>query len=393
MSDDSFTEVTSRGWGSRLGSSIKGVLFGFVIGGAGVVLLWWNEGRAVITAKSLAEGAASVVSIGSETVSGSHEGKLVHVTGLATTTETLTDPAFRIEAQAIALRRAVEMYQWQESRRSETRKKLGGGEETVTTYSYDKTWADHRIDSSEFKKPDGHSNPPRMPYESQDWQAATVRLGAFTLSSGLVGQMQAFEPLAPPATTSPRLPEAARRLFRTGNGFYLGNDPNSPQIGDLRVSFSAVRPSTVSIVARQSGSSLAGYQTKAGRTLEMLESGDRPADAMFKAAQQRNTVLTWILRAVGFLAIFLGLYSIFKPLAVLGDVVPFIGSALRAGIGVLAFLITVVVWLVVVALAWLYYRPILGLALLAVAVVALVLLVQRVRRSRSPATPPPLPTP
>lgn len=56
---DSFTAVTSRSWGSRIMSSIKGIFFGFVLIVVVVVLLWWNEGCAVKTAKSLTEGASA----------------------------------------------------------------------------------------------------------------------------------------------------------------------------------------------------------------------------------------------------------------------------------------------------------------------------------------------
>ena len=53
---DTFTEITQKGWTSRIGESIKGVLIGIVLIGLSCVGLFWNEGRAVQTAKSLAEG-------------------------------------------------------------------------------------------------------------------------------------------------------------------------------------------------------------------------------------------------------------------------------------------------------------------------------------------------
>jgi len=61
MSPDSYTEVTTKGLGSRLGASIKGVLVGVVMVTAAFPVLFWNEGRAVQTAKSLAEGRGAVV--------------------------------------------------------------------------------------------------------------------------------------------------------------------------------------------------------------------------------------------------------------------------------------------------------------------------------------------
>ena len=58
---DQFIERSSQSWISRLGGSLKSVLFGIVLFGASIVLLWWNEGRAVKTAKGLKEGSAAVV--------------------------------------------------------------------------------------------------------------------------------------------------------------------------------------------------------------------------------------------------------------------------------------------------------------------------------------------
>ena len=67
MSDpgDTFTQVTSTSWIARLGKSILGVLIGIVLIIAAIVLLFWNEGRAVTTARSLAEGGGGLGQRGS----------------------------------------------------------------------------------------------------------------------------------------------------------------------------------------------------------------------------------------------------------------------------------------------------------------------------------------
>ena len=55
MSDenDSYTEVTSTSWFSRLGDSFKGIGTGFLLIIAATALLWWNEGRTVRTGDAL----------------------------------------------------------------------------------------------------------------------------------------------------------------------------------------------------------------------------------------------------------------------------------------------------------------------------------------------------
>src|SRR5205807_346720 len=91
---------------------------------------------------------------------------------------------------------SVEMYQWEEKKETSTRKKVGGGEERTTTYSYNKSWESHPIDSSNFKESEEHQNPKAMPYDSRESQAEHVTVGAFTLTRSLLDKMSDFEPIA-----------------------------------------------------------------------------------------------------------------------------------------------------------------------------------------------------
>ena len=75
---DSYEVVSEQSWGQRLGGSIKGIFSGILIGAAGVVLLFWGEGRAVKRAQLLDQGASTVVSVDAAAPSPAHEGDLVH---------------------------------------------------------------------------------------------------------------------------------------------------------------------------------------------------------------------------------------------------------------------------------------------------------------------------
>ena len=192
MSNDSFTEVTNQSWFSRLGNAFKGIIFGLIFVAVSFPLLFWNEGRAVKRYKTLKEGGGAVISISADTVDPANQGKLIHVSGTATTVETLTDPVFGVSSQAIKLQRTVEMYQWQQESQSKEKKKLGGGIETVTTYTYSKTWLENTINSGNFKQPQGHENPGQMPYHSDELLAETVTMDAFTLPPTLVRKISGY---------------------------------------------------------------------------------------------------------------------------------------------------------------------------------------------------------
>lgn len=113
-----YTETTTTSYGSRLKNSVGGVFTGFLMFIIATCLLWWNEGRAVKTAKMLEEAQGNYVEMTDITsINPALNGKLVHATGLATTKDTLSDNSFGIRVGAIALQRKVEYYQWVEQAR------------------------------------------------------------------------------------------------------------------------------------------------------------------------------------------------------------------------------------------------------------------------------------
>ncbi len=122
----------------------------------------------------------------------------------------------------------------------------------------------------------------------------------------------------------------------------------------------------MSIVGRQAGTDFARYQTKAGDQLLMVRYGTHSAADMFAQAQRENRVITWLLRLGGIIAMFFGFTLILSPLVVVADVVPFIGNVLQAGAGIVSAILTAIIAPVVIAIAWLWYRPIISVAVLAV---------------------------
>jgi len=147
----------------------------------------------------------------------------------------------------------------------------------------------------------------------------------------------------------------------------VGNNPAAPEIGDITVSFRMVSPTNISIIAGQSGNSFAPYKTSVGREIDILKTGTHTAASMFEAAQESNALWTWILRFAGFVVMFIGFKLVFKPLVVIADVLPFLGGIVSVGTGLVSFLIAGPLSLVTIAIAWIFYRPLLGIVLLVVA--------------------------
>ncbi|ESX63140.1 hypothetical protein X760_01880 [Mesorhizobium sp. LSHC422A00] len=385
---DSFREVTSVSWFGRIKRAVGGVIFGLILIVLMVIGLFWNEGRAVQTARSLAEGSGAVVSVGGDSVDTANDGKLVHVSGLVTADSGLADPDFGIATQGLRLSRSVEMYQWKEESKSETTKKLGGGEETVTTYSYSKVWDDSQIDSSDFKKPDGHQNPP-MEIHGRTFQIPEGKLVAFDLDTPVLNRIEGDKDYSLSADQSAAIKAAytgTKPLSIVDGKIFLGNDNTTPALGDYRIGYELAPLGVVSIVARQAGSRFEPYQTQAGDALLMVDTGNVPAEKMFAEAVSANTLITWLLRGAGLLLLTIGFALFLSPIGVILDVIPFLGSMARMGTGIIAFVLAILVGTVTIAIAWFWYRPLLAVAILAAGVIAAVA-VYYIGRSRKAAAP------
>ena len=367
MEQDSFTEITNQSWLSRIGGAIKNIFLGLILFLIAFPLLFWNEGRAVKRHKTLNKGENIVISISNNQVDSANEGALIHINGLATTEKILNDPVFNVSENAIQLLRSVEMYQWDEEESSKTEKKVGGGTETKTTYSYKKVWKSSVINSNNFKKLSGHENPNQIPYESKRFFADNVTLGAFQLPQSLISKITGFSPVNIDASAPlPVLPSG--EIQRTETGYYLGKDINNPEIGDMRITFKVIKPANVSIVARQVKDSFEPYESSQGGSIELLSMGILSSDAMFKKAQQSNKILTWLIRLGGFILMFAGLSMVFSLLSVLADVIPLLGNIVAAGKNIIAFLTAGILSCITIAIAWIIYRPLIGTILLAAAI-------------------------
>ncbi|EXJ14420.1 TMEM43 family protein [Imhoffiella purpurea] len=371
---DVYRQTSSTSWFGRLGRSMKGILFGGLLAIAAFPLLWWNEGRAIDRTHTLEAGRSAVISAAADAVDPAHEDRLIHTSGLATTDEILEDATFGVAVEALRLRRRVEMYQWRQHKSTSTSRGSGGTEETETTYRYDKEWADHWIDSGTFEYRAGHENPSRMPFGSEDYEASEVTLGAFRLGKDFVDQIDAFEPYRPTETAA--VPPGFEPY---GDGYYRGT-PQSPEIGDIRVRFASVGPTTVSLVGRQVLDGIEIAHMPKG-TISLLELGRVDSETMFAKALDANAALTWGLRFAGILLLWIGLKIVLEPLRVLADIVPLVGGIVGAGTSLVAGLVALSLGFVTIAVAWIFYRPLLAGGLIAAALVLLGLSAFKIKRA------------
>lgn len=364
-------EVTNKSWFERLFGGIGGIFTGLVLVIVACVALFWNEGRAVKTMLALEEGAGQVVSIGTGTIDAANEGKLVHLSGPVILKDLPMDPLFRglqLSPDTISIQREVEMFQWKQTSKTETQKKVGGGETQVTTYSYEKEWANGRNDSASFKQPAGHENP-QPPVASEQFTAPTAQIGAFEFKGDDLGTLGTTQKLTPTDTMATDLSASLggkSKVAALGDYVVVGENPAVPAIGDIRIRFSAGQLSEASVVGQQSGKSVTPFETSNGRTIFLRDGKIADAATMFAEAQSANATTTWLFRVGGLLAMLIGFRTMFSIVGIIGDLIPFIGNVFRFATGLAALALTSVLGPIVIAVAWIAYRPLWGIAILAV---------------------------
>ncbi|MBQ4367655.1 MAG: TMEM43 family protein, partial [Muribaculaceae bacterium] len=425
-----YQTVTTRSYGQRVGDSFKGIGAGFLMFIAGTVLLWWNEGRTVKTDDMLNEAQANTEIVESVAkINPDLEGKLIHATAKAETTDSISDPEYPVGGVAINIRRTVEYYQWVEHEKTEKRDKLGGGEETIHTYTYEKKWVSSPVNSSTFADPAYQGrNTVRKEVEDNVVYNENVTFGAYKLPQFFVSSISGSKPamLQVPGNTnvshdaldaaadSASADQAAdqaedaadgRVLAQTetpvtgsvqykdyvvnGNMVYYG-DPTATQIGDVRITFTRVDPAVVSILGRVQGETFSEYVAKNGKKFSRLEMGTKSSDEMYQSAHDENDMIKWALRILGILLVVGGLKGIFGILTTLLKVVPFLASIMNFGVGLICWVLGLTWSFIVIGVAWLFYRPVAGIIMLALAGALVAWLVIRGKNKKPELQPAPV---
>lgn len=383
-----YTETRTVGYGSRVKNSFGNILTGLVVFIAGTVLLWWNEGRAVHRADDIAEVGKTAIHIDDiSRIDPSNEGRLIHANGTIETQDVLSDATFGVKANAISLARDVEYYQWYETSHTETKEKIGGSQEEITTYEYEQRWVSQPVNSSEFKDPEAKTGKVNKVInkfsEMRDKYAYQVKFGAYRLPATFIHRIGGRRALTvnPDSATLSELNAQIVKLVNPsanaaeqnyvhvqGNQIYLGRNASSPEVGDVRITYYAVQPTVeASIIGVSSADTLSTYRTENGSQDCYVSTGTHTLEEMMKSAEEANTFLTWVLRIIGIFVVIGGLKMAFSILGMLLAFLPFLKSIMNFAVGLVCSVVGFAWSLVIIALAWLFYRPVLAIILLAVA--------------------------
>lgn len=361
------------GFFANLSSSFGGIIVGILMIIGGISLLWWNEHNNVKNIKNVKEMRDQVIDVSSTSIDTANEGKLIATSGKLDYNESvLTDDAFKVSATTPVLVRTVEVYQWVEE--SETK-------DDTTTYTYKKEWSEKLIDSSEFNTPTGHENPVDVKYESERFETEeTLKVGAFSLISNFKSMLNADKNVGLEESTE--LPEG----YKVYNKYILNcEDPSSPVVGDIRVSYTKADYKDVSVLGKQIGDEIGDYTTKNNTNIKKIVKGTTNGTGMINDIESANKFSKWMFRILGTLLIVIGVGAVLGPITTILGYIPFVGTVVNSVIGVISFLIGLGIALIVIAISWFAARPIIAICSLIGVAVIIFLLVTLVKKGKKEA--------
>lgn len=233
----------------------------------------------------------------------------------------------------------AEMYQCVEHEHSETTKdKVGGGKTTIKTYTYSKEWRSsnsllrsqsfHKRNSQNYYQNCGYGDNPPWPSQvprNGTKYADKMRVGAvITTKTASVPLNTVLNTDTPPGWTN------QGGTFQS-NSYQTGNTG----IGTVRVTFYGndwANPQ-VTLLGKNAGGEVVPWKAPPswlcdGSTLSDLRMGSVDKESLFNKLQSESEALTWILRIVGFLLMWLAFSLCFAPLEVAADCIPCIGPCL-----------------------------------------------------------------
>lgn len=354
-----------RGFFQKIGDSIKGIFFGFIMFVAAFPLLFWGENR-----QNLAEFVQKAKEVTASEVSSLKTGELIKTTGKFATTEQVLDSRFLKNlgsVKALKLNRKVEMYAWVEKKKTKKVKGTDGKTKKKTTYNYVKEWTSMPQDSSNFYQSAKYINP-----------SMTEKRESFIVSSATVGGI-AFQVNKTSFYSSKSLPvkkemvvnDNSNRVLQLSSGMiYLPhgekNKPSgfdfsstatktrdaasTPMVGDMRVSYTYV-PSEVtgSVVGSWDGNQIAGHYY--GETDYFLGAFAGSLKDFQATLQGKHNTMSWVIRIASFFMMWIGLNMLLGPVILLIGSVPFLGDVGKGVISLLTGVLAFVLWILTFLLA------------------------------------------
>lgn len=354
---ETYTKTEVSSYGNQVLKSFGQVGCGFILIAVAFFVLLINEWSCAEKIEQANLINKNAIDVSSEYVDRSNDSKLIATNGIATTNETLYDGYLPVE-NALVLSRDVEMYQWIETSKTASRKSINGTKTSKTTYKYKTDWDSKQHDSSRFAHEAGHHNP-EFTIVSQRINASTGKLGDYNINELQTSNIKKLRQY--PVINN------IQGLTLYNSQYYTSQNPNSPRVGDIRITYSYVPSGApISVIGKQNSDNSISEFIKNKTTCYIQYDGTYTLNGMLEKFKQDNKNTTNILRITGFIFMLVGFAVITAPINTIASIVPILNGFVNLCSIAVVLLLSLAVTLTTIAIAWFAFRPVLSGTLLAV---------------------------
>jgi hypothetical protein len=401
--------VEEQGFCNKMCSAMVGACLGVLLFVGSIPLLGWNEFNFVRNVKILDHVKDNVVEAGcapldstmgkpvwvscpvAQTYDFTTDGRL---TALMAVMKNMYSPSKSLKGAAFIPDSKI--YQWVETKADKDKHE----------YQYQLQWVSSRVDSTNFAcvknpydtgcpsvKPTNVGDIPSVLKSTVEAQEFSIGMGneqkpwaIYHLNNGLNGQIPTVD-ISFQSSANLGVITALSQYQQASvskSTLTLATRPGQNTVGDVQTTFKlAAAPMgyVFSVIAQQdSGPPL--FPKSAARLNEWatgmkgtfsnvnwLWNGYLSKAEMISKKTDENSSTTWILRFVGFAVMFLGLVLATHPVAVVPEILPccghFLGEVVGCILCLLCFCVSVGLSILVIGVAWLAARPLVGGLLLA----------------------------
>ncbi|MAT13978.1 MAG: hypothetical protein CMJ46_01760 [Planctomyces sp.] len=332
-------------------------------------ILWVNEWNNMVRLKQQAEEDATVIEIDDDMpVDGDNEGRLVHLSGELKSTTPIKEDWLKLNVDGLRLFRRVQTFEENAKARDEPLAYLAG------------QWKDQPA----VVLPAVNETIPAQTVRSHYWYAENVRLGAHPVSETLLDRLTRFRQLDLqnffdveqfPSTSSSTtdssneestLPPA--RWQPLPQGLMWGTPGYPPAAGDVRVLYYVVPVEmTVSLVARQGAEGrLEPFITSEGEVIERIRPGVVSWQNLYPEGKQPVNWVLWMFRILGCGLMWAGCWFLILPGSRLIRQLDIRNFQLQFEPVRMSALAGVLLSVLVMSAAWIYYQPIWGTTMIVI---------------------------
>mmetsp|Transcript_52722 Transcript_52722/g.78161 ORF Transcript_52722/g.78161 Transcript_52722/m.78161 type:complete len:515 (+) Transcript_52722:80-1624(+) len=403
------TESTHVNIWTKLKESLGKTIVGIILIVVMPCLLWKNEGRHVREMKRIGF-CETATTIDPKAASEDHVGELVHFAGrvMVDGASLSSGDGFGVSVPgAVALKRTCYIYQRiEESHTSVQQDRIGGGETRTTEYTVKEDWVRE-------PQPEQLPNLPEETNSHGIWSSIidaangtaqnevitkVAHVGDFKLPSKIIEEnpyrfKTEWNPV--PAEFLPESLERCEGLTGGQDHILKTYEPaKGPQNGDCKVVFEYVAEDfPCSFVVKQTLQKYSEEPLLEGESnyrfsvdkcdvvsegcfscldgdlgeIWLVQSGDYNLEEMIENAEAEEKTLLNIIRVIGWVLLVLGWSLLFSPFITALSVLPFLAKLGGFAAVLVGIILGCTCCCIVVASAWVRYRPLLGLAMLAIA--------------------------